>query len=290
MKFLAIGDIMAADHINALLDFDLESYSFLILTGDMSGSPEGWKIGRARALNDKNFIPEDENPKEYYNKLLSPSINKLKSVDENLSKIQKYIKVFAVYGNTDFKSVVERVKPKNFTVVHNKIIEVNGMFLVGYNGHPMYLWEIENPFKRDIFGYTYAETSKELNSFKEDEIYNDLKALTQNIPNNRVIVVTHTPPYEILDKVRTDLVEWAIKSYGKKSKKGNVGSSGLKSFIIEYKPILSVFGHIHEAKGIKKIDGCTCINTGKFDEEYIHIEIKNGNVKAEFRRITHGRL
>lgn len=287
MKFLAIGDIKEADNLKALLNLDLENYAFLLLTGDMSGSPEGWKIGRARALNDKNFIPPNKDPREYYNELLSPSVKRLRKVDTILRKISRYLKIFAIYGNTDFKSVVEQVQPKSFTIVHGKIIKINGLFLVGFNGHPMYPWEIENPFQKDIFGYTYKETAKELNSFKEGEIYNNLKTLSMDIPNNEVLVVTHTPPYKLLDKVKPELIDWAKESYGEIAKEGNIGSTGLRKFILEYKPLLSVFGHIHESKGIKKINGTTCVNAGIFDEnkEFVHIEMKSGNLNIEFRRI-----
>ena len=284
MKFLVIGDIEEAEYLNALLNIDLKSYPFMVLTGDIAGLPTGWKIGRARALEDKNFIPPNKDPKEYYQELLEPNVEKLRKIDNILKKVNRYLKVFAVYGNTDFKSVVERAKPTSFDVIHNKLVEINGFYLAGYNGHPMYPWEIENPLKKDIFGYTYEETALELNSFKEEDIHHDLKSLTGDYPNECVIVVTHTPPYRILDKVKPELIEWARKSYGEKSKDGHVGSTGLRNFILEYKPILSLFGHIHESVGIEKVDGTTCVNAGKFDEnkEIVEIRLERKEVKAKF--------
>jgi len=284
MKFLAIGDILEANAIDNLLSLDLRNYAFLILTGDMSGSSEGWKIGKARALDDKDFIPKGEDPKRYYKKLLKPSIEKLKKVDKQLGKIQKYLKIFAVYGNTDFKSVVEQVKPRNFTVLHNKISKTNGLYLVGYNGHPMYPWEIAKPRKKDIFGFTYTETVKELNSFLEEQIYDDLKEATKNLPHGRVIILTHTPPYKILDKVNREFIPWAIKSYGEIAKEGNIGSTGLRKFLLEFKPLLHIFGHVHEAKGINKINGTTFVNVGCFNEklEFVEVEV---NKSTEIRFI-----
>lgn len=287
MKFLALGDIENADYLKDLSALSLGDYAFLVLTGDMSGSPEGWKIGRARALDDENFIPAEKEPKEYYRELLRPSVEKLRKVESNLQEIRDQIKIFAVYGNTDFKSVVEKVQPTSFEVLHNRITEAGGLFLLGYNGHPMYPWEVENPHKKDIFGYTYGETAREINSFREDEIYRDLKSLSKDYPADKTIVVTHTPPYKILDEVKPELVDWAIKSYGEKAKNGNVGSTGLKNFIKDSKPLLSIFGHIHESKGIDKFENTTVINTGGFGEnkEVVEVSVEPGRVKAKFMEL-----
>jgi hypothetical protein len=65
MKFIVVGDIERAEQIKKLSALDLRQYSFVLLTGDMSGTPEGWKIGRARGLGDKSFIPKGESPKKY---------------------------------------------------------------------------------------------------------------------------------------------------------------------------------------------------------------------------------
>ncbi|GAJ12209.1 unnamed protein product, partial [marine sediment metagenome] len=227
MRFIVLGDIEKAEYVNKLLKLDLSKYDFVLLTGDISGTPDGWKIGRARGMGDKSFIPTDKNPKEFYRELLQPFITKLKKIDDILGNVKVYTKVFSVWGNTDFNFVVKETNPKNIEIIHKKVVNINGFYLVGYNGHPMYPWEIVEPNKKDIFGYTHIETAKELNSFKEDEIYTDLIECTKNLPHSKVIVVTHTPPYRILDKVLPDLIPWAVKSYGKISKEGNIGSTGL---------------------------------------------------------------
>jgi len=290
MKILAIGDIDNADDLEKLSELDLEQYSCLILTGDMAGLPISWKLGKARGMNDIGFIPQEKKPKEFYNEFLTPCVDKLKTVDSYLNDIKSRIKIFSVYGNTDFKSIVNRVNPKSFTILHKKSIQVEDIYLVGYNGHPMYPWEIENPNKVDIFGYTYAETANELNSFKEDDIFNNLSNLTKNVPSNKTIVVTHTPPYQILDQVKSELIPWAIKSYGDRAKDGNIGSIGLRDFIFKYNPLMSIYGHIHEAQGMKTIGKTCCINTGKFTEDYVDIEIKNGSVNAKFERLRYNAI
>ena len=65
------------------------------------------------------------------------------------------------------------------------------------------------------------------------------------IPEDTDILVTHSPPYGILDEV-DEVTKWGTKQF-------NVGSSSLldRCFRIPYK--LHVFGHIHEGYGM--IDG-----------------------------------
>ena len=285
MRFLAIGDVPAADCLGRLLTLDLTDYAFLLQAGDMSGIPDGWRIGRARALNDTGFIPAGKDPKEYYGKLLRPSVDKLQQVDRWFEKIGRQIRVLAVYGNTDFVSVVEQARPKNIDIIHKRVVQMGEVSVVGYNGHAMYPWEIENPHRRDIFGYTFEETARELNSFREEDIYSDLTKLTAGIDRRRAVVLTHTPPYGILDKVKPELVQWAVASYGEKAKTGNVGSVGLQKFITEYRPLLAIFGHIHESRGTEVIDGTTCVNVGAFDQEVLEVEIAGTAVNSRFRRI-----
>lgn len=58
-------------------------------------------------------------------------------------------------------------------------------------------------------------------------------------------MITHGPPYGILD-------------YGKDGK--NVGSKCLLEIVKKIKPKYHVFGHIHEAKGMNKIEDTIYLN------------------------------
>jgi Icc-related predicted phosphoesterase len=259
-----------------------------LLAGDIAGFPDFWKIGRARGMADKSFIPPGKDPKKYYRELLRPAVERLREVDGDLKPIRDRLPVYAIYGNSDLRSVVKEVQPRNFDVIHNKIRERDGIYVVGYNGHPMYPWEMKTPSKKDIFGYTFAETAKEINSFREDDIYEDLMSLCRPLPSNRVIVLTHTPPYRILDKVKPELISWAKSSYGEMANEGNVGSMGLRKLILDYEPIVSIFGHIHESRGIERVDGTTCVNTGSFDErkEFLSVRIESGKAMCEFEKLS----
>lgn len=81
----------------------------------------------------------------------------------------------------------------------------------------------------------------------------ELKHYWDKIPLDTDILVTHTPPYKILDRTL----------YG-----DTPGCIDLLNKIKEVKPKLNIFGHIHEAYGVEKIDGITFVNASIVDINY----------------------
>ncbi len=81
----------------------------------------------------------------------------------------------------------------------------------------------------------------------------DIKKHWDLIPDNTDILITHGPPFEILDKTFTNL---------------NVGCKELLKKTLEVKPKIHVFGHIHEDYGIKELGGVTFINASILNERY----------------------
>jgi Icc-related predicted phosphoesterase len=61
-------------------------------------------------------------------------------------------------------------------------------------------------------------------------------------------LVTHAPPYE----TRIDQT----------TRGEHVGSKAVRSIINRYKPTLAISGHIHEAKGIDKLNQTILVNPG----------------------------
>ena len=66
------------------------------------------------------------------------------------------------------------------------------------------------------------------------------------IPQNTDILITHGPPYSILDKNVLD--------------NENVGCEELLKKVREIKPKIHAFGHIHEGYGVAKIDKTIFVN------------------------------
>jgi Icc-related predicted phosphoesterase len=73
------------------------------------------------------------------------------------------------------------------------------------------------------------------------------------IPGNTDVLITHGPPYGILDRVFDGQV---------------VGCEELLIKVQEIKPRLHIFGHIHEDRGIKEIAGTLFMNASSIDVHY----------------------
>ena len=74
------------------------------------------------------------------------------------------------------------------------------------------------------------------------------------IPDDMDILITHSPPEDILDELEEE---------GK-----HVGSIALFNRIKKIQPSLHVFGHIHSSYGIKKLNSTTFINASHVNERY----------------------
>jgi Icc-related predicted phosphoesterase len=85
----------------------------------------------------------------------------------------------------------------------------------------------------------------------------ELKAKWDAIPEDTDILVTHGPPFGILDKVARG--------------GDHVGCELLIERIREIKPKISVFGHIHEGHGTLELEGTTFINASMLDHRYEYV-------------------
>jgi Icc-related predicted phosphoesterase len=82
----------------------------------------------------------------------------------------------------------------------------------------------------------------------------DLKEKWFWIPNDTDILVTHGPPFGILD----------VSSYGNV----NAGCELLLEAVKVKKPKIHIFGHIHSGFGYQYVDGTHYINASMLDERY----------------------
>lgn len=80
-----------------------------------------------------------------------------------------------------------------------------------------------------------------------------------NIPDDTDILITHTPPFDILDF--DDNI--------------NYGSEELLSRISVVRPRLNLFGHIHARHGIKVFNGITFSNGAIMNADYSNLEKPN---------------
>jgi len=162
------------------------------------------------------------------------------------------IPVLAVPGNVDPKETITILEKKKISLHgRGKIIGEYGFY--GYGG-------AKTPFETSI------EPSEEEMKMALLNAYKDVKNAKYKVQ------VTHAPPFN----TKVDMIHSGI----------HVGSKIVRSFIEEHQPVLAVSAHIHEARGIDKINNTLLINTGRFPEGYVGlINIENGVVKGKILNI-----
>lgn len=125
-----------------------------------------------------------------------------------------------VPGNHDTsveKGLIDFSKYPNITVLINQSVEINGKVLYGSPITPS-------------FGIRWSYNCK------RGQIYDKY---WKNIPNNTNILITHGPPYGILDF--TNSGERGLKS---------VGCKELTTRLLQIKPEAHIFGHLHDEKDV----------------------------------------
>jgi len=88
--------------------------------------------------------------------------------------------------------------------------------------------------------------------FFSDDVSGNYKQSITQIPNETDIIITHRPPFGIMDR----------------SNNTTYGCPDLLQVVLEVTPRYHLFGHIHDAYGIKKIDETFFVNGSLVDEEY----------------------
>jgi Icc-related predicted phosphoesterase len=86
-----------------------------------------------------------------------------------------------------------------------------------------------------------------------------IKRYWDMIPEGTDVIVTHGPPFGILD---------ACPDMDDSTKLVNVGCEELLKAVQRIKPRLHIFGHIHEGHGQVTIDGTTFINASIMNGQY----------------------
>jgi Icc-related predicted phosphoesterase len=95
--------------------------------------------------------------------------------------------------------------------------------------------------------------------FRHNWVFNadrgsEIRAHWQKIPANLDILVTHGPPFGIVDEV--------IRNYE------HVGCHDLREAILDKKPRVHISGHIHHGYGLGMLGTTLCINASTCNESY----------------------
>ena len=88
-------------------------------------------------------------------------------------------------------------------------------------------------------------------------MYRRYHNLWDDIPSDTDVLITHGPPFGILDEVRSGT------SIGEKA-----GDHHLRRRVLEIKPRIHCFGHIHGGSGVMDLEGTKFINASVVDDLY----------------------
>lgn len=157
------------------------------------------------------------------------------------------LKTLAVPGNCDPKGVLEAIENSPAIPLHGQKVEAEGYTFVGLGGSN------STPFNTPF-------------ELSEEEIYETLK----NIMVEKAVLVTHSPARGHLDSTAT-----AEK----------LGSQAVSWIVSEFKPLLVISAHIHEARGVEQEGGTTYVNPGPASQGYgAIIDLDGEEVKVELIR------
>jgi Icc-related predicted phosphoesterase len=160
--------------------------------------------------------------------------------------VQPYRHKIFIAGNHDFfferkeEDTIKNIIPENVIYLNDSGCEIEGIKIWG---SPVQPWFYDWAFNR--------------------QRGSDIKKHWDLIPAGTEILITHGPPYGILDRTVRDI---------------DAGCEELLAAVKKIKPALHVFGHIHEAYGLQKGETLFC-NVSVLDENYLCV---NDPVDLEF--------
>ena len=143
---------------------------------------------------------------------------------------REYRWVVGIAGNHDFGLQDEKfARSLPWVYLVDEFVEISGLRIYG------------SPYTPIFHDWAFNESEAEL------------EKRWSTIPEGLDILVTHGPPFGILD---------ATQNYE------HVGSWALRRKVQEVKPRYHVFGHIHESKGVWTVGKTTHSNVAFVDEHY----------------------
>lgn len=151
--------------------------------------------------------------------------------------------VYVIPGNCDPRDFPQKIS-KAAHDMHGKGTDINGQYFAGLGGSNI-----------TIFGTPFELT--------EDELYKGLKPISKK----GMVLMTHVPSYGVLDTIPSGI---------------NVGSKSVRKIVDEYRPVLALSGHVHEAIGAIEQNGTLFVNPGPARQgRCAIINLENGHASAE---------
>lgn len=128
------------------------------------------------------------------------------------------------FENSDRLEYEQYCKDKGIIYLNDSGVEIEGYKIWG------------SPVTPEFCDWAFNRKREETDT----SFYTYIKPHWDMIPDDTDILVTHGPPFSVLDQVQLR---------GSSNIGQNVGCKHLLNRIMEIKPMLHVFGHIHEGRG-----------------------------------------
>lgn len=208
------------------------------------------------------------------------------------------IEVFLLAGNDDWAAAIEGLATLEAdqlaSALHGRAFTLAaGVSIAGYScvpPTPFSMKDYERPDagsrRASSFGQAYVSHADQLEPLDEHTFYqrrsiaDELAELAQQSEPTQTIYVCHTPPADTpLDLMRGDR---------------HVGSHGLRAFIEQYRPPLTLHGHIHEApllsgQYVCQIGPTWCVNPGRDPQRLHAITLDTDDIAGTLTHTIFGR-
>jgi uncharacterized protein len=160
------------------------------------------------------------------------------------------IECYVCPGNDDQLDIDPVIQDaRGVRLAEGRVVDVQG-FQMASSG-----WSNPTPW------YTYREE-------EEPKLGERIRRIVEQVTAapERTIFALHNPPYRSgLDDAPQLTADMRLKDAGRATHP--VGSTSVREVIEEFQPVLSLHGHIHEAKGSTRIGRTLCINPGSSYEQ-----------------------
>ncbi|MBT4388047.1 hypothetical protein HOK68_00875 [Candidatus Woesearchaeota archaeon] len=279
----------------------------VLFSSDLHGNLSQYKKLFSHALkNDINaiIIGGDIAPKNLKSRTIEGQKlffkNELFPLIKNFNSKNKNCLIYLMMGNDDFKSnkilLKEYENLNYFKLIDDSVFELyNGIKILGYVYVPLtpFIYKDWEKFdlndKDEYFNRTnfimegIRSKNDKILKFKfdlndrRDTIENDLNNLTKDLDISKLVLVTHSPPYD----TNLDLIFSGE----------HVGSLAVKQFIEKQQPLMTLHGHIHEtvdkSGDFKEIIGKTisvCSGNDHIGLDLAIIEFNLNDIKNSLNR------
>jgi Icc-related predicted phosphoesterase len=256
MKLAVIGD--PHGDLEKIQRIPLDGVDLVLLTGDLGRADILRKIA-FKYIGDshRRFMQGSPESEAFRQAFLDSYTTAVKLVRH----IAEYSQVFTVTGNADLTNYDIRKFSAQFGVelplLYNTLKEMGNVRIIDnclarYNGLRIggvkYFTDISWAEEFELAGIPKIRERALRETGKVENILARLGQVD--------ILVTHVPPYGILDTVNSNIArpEWSGR---------HAGSKAILQYIRRYQPRYVFCGHIHEAEGVAKIGQTSIYNLGK---------------------------